>query len=130
MGFNSVGTNINTNRRNIIMKAQERKYLLQRIDEIAKKKKEAINRKRIEAYNNKLYEILKKGTFKVKKPEHGRWCTSVNALLDIKLTKREPSYYDEVQEVDDKVRDIKDEIFLGDSENALKMLKDFESFKV
>jgi len=115
------------------MTASEKNYLMKRVDEIAAKKQTEIREKKQNnpSVFNLKYALVKAGKVKL--------CKNVNRANDHAFSEYDFSkhpectaypYWQVPAELSEEVTRIKDEIMLGTTDKAHKLLKSFENWKM
>jgi len=102
------------------MNQQQRNYTMKRVSEIEKRKIE-------EARNSATTEgIVLSGKAKLQALKEGKWYTCVEFDDEIKRSVDKDKQQKLISKVQKEATRIRDELMIGDCEEALSMLKDFE----
>jgi hypothetical protein len=122
------------------MNATQRKYLIQRINDICYHKRAALQKKywveAKEASNKTIYDALKKGKIKLRPEKEIAFLNSnsrfhnLDSFFDLSEYRLSGHYKEgfvkATRELVDRANELKDQVMLGGAEEALVMLKGFE----
>lgn len=110
------------------MNASQRKYFINRLDQIKSTKISERYNKKVQKYNNDLYKAISEGKFKIVKPPPSGSPWSLNSIITVKDIKC-PTYMSREVNADiiNEVNRIKDMVMLGDESEALSALEEFNT---
>lgn len=113
------------------MNSSQIKYARERIDQIARQKSQAIREKYAAAQltTYQKLELLREGRFIVTVPEPDKHINSFfdHVQFEGEIKRNREAEQAEQEELRRIVVRIKDELILGDNEEAMRLLKEFEA---
>lgn len=116
------------------MKHTEKKYALQRVDELARQKHEQLRIAKNESDCATIYAALKAGKVDIKRPEVtvSRYYnpTDFNKYITLRPSVKLQDFSAQEKEITDQANAIKDKIMLGDSQEAMALLEEFANLTV